>query len=81
MDATSYTTHAPVITVPLSDLDRAFLRAVRIAGGCLSLVTLAHRQSAAACREGGYVRISADGKTVRLTGTGQAYLDRLMRAH
>lgn len=81
MDATSRTTLAPVITVPLSDRDRAFLRTLRIAGGRLQLVTLVHRQSAAACREGGYVRISADGKTVRLTGTGQAYLDRLMRAH
>lgn len=81
MDARSQTPIAVTISVPLPEKHRAFLRMLRGVGGRLQLVTLVHKESAAICRDAGYVRILDDGKTVRITGHGQAYLDRLMRAH
>ncbi|CDZ43227.1 Hypothetical protein NGAL_HAMBI1146_60000 [Neorhizobium galegae bv. officinalis] len=75
---------ALVITVPLEDRDRAFLRMLRtVAGGRMQLITLPHKKSAAACEVAGYVRISDEGrcKIVTITSRDQAYLDRLMRAH
>lgn len=69
------------ITIPLCEADRAFLRVLRNAGGRLQLITLAHKTSAKACREAGYVEITDAGRIVRLLGQGQAYLDKLARAH
>lgn len=69
-----------VITVPLADRDRAFLRSLRVAGGRMPLVTVAQRKSAEACRVAGYIQILDDGRTARLTGNGQAYLDLLARS-
>ncbi|MBB4146044.1 hypothetical protein [Rhizobium rhizoryzae] len=82
MDALSNSSKSSItITVPLCERDRAFLRSIRVAGGRLQLVRSIDRESAKACHAAGYARISLDGNIVRLTGHGQAYLDRLMRAH
>lgn len=68
---------------PLSDRARGFLRHVKFEGGKvdLSILGLAVHIVAEECRRCGYVHITADGETAKLTGLGQAYLDRLMRAH
>lgn len=75
---------AMVITVPLAERDRAFLRMLRtVMGGRMQLVTVAHKASAEACRVAGYVELRGEGKRpiVRITSRGQAYLDALMRSH
>lgn len=67
---------------PVSDAARAQLREVRFAGGTLSIsATLEARAKALELRKAGYVNIGESGYDLRLTGLGQAYLDRLMRAH
>lgn len=66
---------------PLSDSARGFLREVKFQRGKLELYTPVRRRLAEECRHCGYVHITADGETAKLTGLGQAYLDRLMRAH
>lgn len=82
MDARAQPSKSSVtFSVPLSERDRAFLRSVRIAGGRLQLVRSIDRESAKTCHAAGYARVSLDEKTVQLTGHGQAYLDRIMRAH
>ncbi len=72
---------AELMNRPLSDSARGFLREVKFQGGKLSLYTPVRRRLAEECRGCGYVHITADGETAKLTGLGQAYLDRLMRAH
>ncbi|MCI9865832.1 hypothetical protein RHIZ_07750 [Rhizobium skierniewicense] len=67
---------------PVSDAARAQLREVRFAGGKLSIsATFEARAKALELRKAGYVNIGESGYDLRLTGLGQAYLDRLMRAH
>lgn len=65
---------------PISDPARDFLRSVRIGGGRITIAAGAEGR-ALECRQAGYLHISEDGVIGRLTGLGQAYLDRLMRAH
>nr|WP_234893684.1 hypothetical protein [Agrobacterium vitis] len=60
---------------------RAFLRKLKIHGGQLVVPDGPERQLASDCRACGYVLIREDQKSVLLTGLGQAYLDRLMRAN
>jgi ribosomal protein S19E (S16A) len=60
----------------------ALLRRVRIAGGSLDTRgNLGFRDSVQELKKAGYVQIKEDYYTIRLTGHGQAHLDRLMRAH
>ncbi|WP_367354097.1 hypothetical protein [Agrobacterium pusense] len=68
---------------PLSERARGFLRHVKSVGGRLDLsaLGLAYHIVAEECRSCGYLHITADGETAKLTGLGQAYLDRLMRSH
>jgi len=67
---------------PISDAARAMLREVRAAGGNLTIpVSFKARSLALELKRAGYVQIGASGYDLRLTGMGQAYLDRLMRAH
>lgn len=68
------------VITPLSSAARAFLRSVRVAGGRIALYQ-DRMVRAQECRRAGYLHIRADGKVSYLTGLGQAYLDRLMRAH
>lgn len=66
----------------VSDPARALLREVRFAGGRLTVsATFVARGLALELRKAGYVHIGESGYDLRLTGFGQAYLDRLMRAH
>lgn len=60
---------------PLSDSARGFLREVKFQRGKLELYTPVRRRLAEECRRCG------DGETAKMTGLGQAYLDRLMREH
>ncbi len=64
----------------ISDPARDFLRSVRIGGGRVTIAAGAEGR-ALECRQAGYLHISEDSMIGRLTGLGQAYLDRLMRAH
>lgn len=68
---------------PLSDRARGFLRHVQFEGGKVDLSArdLTLNIVAEECRRCGYLHITAQGETAKLTGLGQAYLDRLMRAH
>jgi hypothetical protein len=67
---------------PLSERARGFLREVQLAGGRVDIATgLGRRQLALECRRCGYVHIPQDERTAKLTGLGQAYLNRLMRAN
>lgn len=74
---------AELMKRPLSERAQGFLRYVRIEGGKVDLAPLglAFHIVAEECRGCGYLHITADGETAKLTGLGQAYLDRLMRAH
>lgn len=67
--------------VPLSDGDRRLLRSLRVAGGWVPLITVADRQCAERIKASGYIQIArrATKPFARLTGLGQAYLDRLTR--
>ena len=65
---------------PISDAARALLRSARVGGGRIDLNPL-RAHLVAECKKAGYLHVSEDGKIGRLTGLGQAYLDRLMRAH
>lgn len=66
---------------PISDRARAFLREVKFAGGSIYIKDAGACQNAIACRAAGYVQITTDYKTAKITGHGQAHLDLLMRAH
>ncbi len=67
---------------PLSERARGFLREVQHSGGRADVAHDAIRQRLAReCRHCGYLHVCADERTVKLTGLGQAYLDRLMRAN
>ncbi|NTA10834.1 hypothetical protein [Agrobacterium tumefaciens] len=67
---------------PISDAARAMLREVRAAGGSLTIhASFKARRLALELKRAGYVQIGISGYDLRLTGMGQAYLDRLMRAH
>lgn len=66
----------------ISDGSRALLREVKAAGGKMTIRdTLQAREKALELKKAGYVHIGESGYDLRLTGFGQAYLDRLMRAH
>lgn len=67
---------------PISEAARALLCEVRFAGCRLTIsATFKARELALELRKAGYVHIGETGYDLRLTGFGQAYLDRLMRAH
>ncbi|MBB5576363.1 MULTISPECIES: hypothetical protein [Rhizobium] len=67
---------------PLSERARGFLREVQFAGGRVDIsVGLGRRQLARECHRCGYLHICEDERAAKLTGLGQAYLDRLMRAN
>ncbi|MGY5801875.1 hypothetical protein ACXHMN_11110 [Rhizobium sp. LEGMi12c] len=67
---------------PLSERARGFLREVRHSGGRADVAYDTIRQRLAReCRRCGYLHVCEDERTVKLTGLGQAYLDRLMRAN
>ncbi|MUZ56523.1 hypothetical protein [Agrobacterium vitis] len=74
-------TLTPLFERPLSARARAFLRKLKIHGSQLIVPDGPDRLLANDCRACGYVLIREDHKTVLLTGLGQAYLDRLMRAN
>ncbi|MUZ64140.1 hypothetical protein GOZ93_18890 [Agrobacterium vitis] len=74
-------TLTPLFERPLSARARAFLRKLKIHGGQLTVPDGPELKLANDCRACGYVLIREDQKTVLLTGLGQAYLDRLMRAN
>lgn len=66
---------------PLSERARGFLREVQFSGGRVEIATgLDSCQLAQECRRCGYLHICEDERTAKLTGLGRAYLDRLMRA-
>lgn len=74
----------PIIDKPIADRDRAFLRMLRnTAGGRMQLVRLYDRERAEACEAAGYCSITTEArcKIVRITGRGQAYLNKIMGAH
>lgn len=67
---------------PISDASRALLRDVRAAGGKMTIqATFSERDKALELKQAGYVTIGGKGYELRLTGQGQAYLDKIMRAH
>lgn len=67
---------------PISDAARAMPRDVRAAGNKFTIrASFQARALAAELKKAGYVQIDQSGYELRLTGMGQAYLDRLMRAH
>ena len=67
---------------PISDASRALLREVRAAGGKMTIqATFSARDKALELKRAGYVQIGGKGYELQLTGQGQAYLDKLMRAH
>jgi hypothetical protein len=65
---------------PLSDAARGFLRKLKMHGGRLVMTDAEPQVLASECRRAGYLHIS-DAGMILLTGLGQAYLDRLMRAN
>lgn len=68
-----------LFTRPISERDRAFLRSVAHAGGQRDLRD-GEAPSAAQCMLAGFLRLE-NHRRVYVTGDGQAYLDRLARAH
>ncbi|WP_288430228.1 hypothetical protein [uncultured Agrobacterium sp.] len=67
---------------PISDASRALLRELKAAGGKMTIhATFTGRDKALELKRAGYIHIGETGYDLRLTGFGQAYLDRLMRAH
>ncbi|MFJ6324064.1 MULTISPECIES: hypothetical protein [unclassified Rhizobium] len=67
---------------PLSERARGFLREVQLSGGRVDVAHDPVRQRLAQeCRRCGYLHVREDERTVKLTGLGQTYLDRLMRAN
>ena len=76
------TSESALTLKPISDAARAMLRDVRAAGNKYTIrASFQARALAAELKKAGYVQIDQSGYDLRLTGTGQAYLDRLMRAH
>ncbi|CCE96173.1 hypothetical protein SFHH103_01676 [Sinorhizobium fredii HH103] len=78
------------LDVRLSGAERAFLRAVRHAGGSLHVADDRDRALAKACATAGVLAfiggsnglgVLGGRSSVSLTGKGHAYLDRLARAH
>jgi hypothetical protein len=63
----------------ISERDRAFLRSVSHAGGSRDLLD-GETPAAAQCMIAGFVRLEKF-RRVYVTDEGQAYLDRLARAH
>lgn len=76
------TSESALTLKPISDAARAMLRDVRAAGNRYTIrASFQARALAAELKKAGYVQIDQSGDDLRLTGMGQAYLDRLMRAH
>lgn len=76
------TCESALTLTPISDAARSMLRDVRTAGGKYTIrASFQARALAAELKKAGYVQIDHSGYDLRLTGMGQAYLDRLMRAH
>jgi len=76
------TSESALTLKPISDAARAMLRDVRAAGNKYTIrASFQARALAAELKKAGYVQIDQNGHDLRLTGMGQAYLDRLMRAH
>lgn len=76
------TSESALTLKPISDAARAMLRDVRAAGNKYTIrASFQARALAAELKKAGYVQIDQSGCDLRLTGMGQAYLDRLMRAH
>lgn len=76
------TSESALTLKPISDAARALLRDVRAGGSKYTIrASFQARALAAELKKAGYVQIDQSGYELRLTGMGQAYLDRLMRAH
>lgn len=76
------TSESALTLKPISDAARAMLRDVRAAGNKYTIrASFQARALAAELKKAGYVQIDQGGYDLRLTGMGQAYLDRLMRSH
>lgn len=76
------TSESALTLTPISDAARAMLREVRAAGNKYTIrASFQARALATELKKAGYVQIDQSGYELRLTGMGQAYLDRLMRAH
>jgi len=76
------TSESALTLKPISDAARAMMRDVRAAGGkCTIRESFQDSALAVELKKAGYVQIDQSGYDLRLTGMGQAYLDRLMRAH
>ena len=76
------TSESALTLKPISDAARALLRDVRAAGNKFTIrASFQARALAAELKKAGYVQVDQSGYELRLTGMGQAYLDRLMRAH
>lgn len=69
-----------LLAQPLPDGARGFLSLVRAQGGRVQVLPESQPLVLAkACCQAGYVHMRDDGRTVLLTGLGQAYLDRIAR--
>ncbi|MBN9033717.1 MAG: hypothetical protein BGO05_26205 [Rhizobiales bacterium 63-7] len=69
-----------LLAKPLPDGARGFLSLVRAQGGRVQLLPESKLLVLAkACSKAGYAHLREDGRTVLLTGLGQAYLDRIAR--
>ncbi|MDX3929201.1 MAG: hypothetical protein QHC90_25795 [Shinella sp.] len=70
------------LDIKLSGEARAFLRLVKRCGGRFFLDTPLQRRLARECIAAGAMAYAPDdSRCVSLTGKGNAYLDRMMRAH
>lgn len=75
---------APVITVPLEERDRAFLRTLQSTmGGRMHLIRMYDRERAEACKTAGYCSIDRSGKhpLATITPRGASYLAKLRGVH
>lgn len=69
-----------LLAKPLPDGARGFLSRLRAHGGRLRVFSDSQAETMAkACSKAGYAHLREDGRTVLLTGLGQAYLDRIAR--
>lgn len=65
--------------IPLTYRQRAFLRAMREAGGSMRIVGAAELETARVCAAAGYASVVKTRDRAFLTPLGRAYLQRLAR--